>query len=63
MICDGERAVALAGIMGGLNSEIFANTENVLIESAFFDPVTKGNRPFIFAPFGQLRRGGRLEAE
>jgi phenylalanyl-tRNA synthetase beta chain len=40
MICDGERPVALAGIMGGLNSEIFANTKNVLIESAFFDPVT-----------------------
>jgi len=40
MICDGERAVALAGIMGGLNSEIFAGTENVLVESAFFDPVT-----------------------
>jgi phenylalanyl-tRNA synthetase beta chain len=40
MICDGERPVALAGIMGGLNSEIFAGTENVLLESAFFDPVT-----------------------
>jgi len=40
MICDGERAVALAGIMGGLNSEIFAGTRNVLVESAFFDPVT-----------------------
>jgi phenylalanyl-tRNA synthetase beta chain len=40
MICDGERAVALAGIMGGLNSEIFAGTGNVLLESAFFDPVT-----------------------
>jgi phenylalanyl-tRNA synthetase beta chain len=40
MICDGERPVALAGIMGGLNSEIVAGTENVLIESAFFDPVT-----------------------
>jgi len=40
MICDGERAVALAGIMGGLNSEIFAGTKNVLVESAFFDPVT-----------------------
>ena len=40
MICDGEKAVALAGIMGGLNSEIFSSTENVLIESAFFDPVT-----------------------
>lgn len=46
MICDGERAVALAGIMGGLNSEIFAGTKDVLIESAFFDPVTirKGSK-------------------
>jgi len=40
MICDGKRAVALAGIMGGLNSEIFEGTEDVLLESAFFDPVT-----------------------
>ena len=40
LICDGERPVGLAGIMGGLNSEIFAGTENVLVESAFFDPVT-----------------------
>jgi len=40
LICDGERPVALAGIMGGLNSEIFAGTKDVLIESAFFDPVT-----------------------
>lgn len=40
MICDGERPVALAGIMGGLNSEIFAGSRNVLIESAYFDPVT-----------------------
>lgn len=40
MICDGQRAVALAGIMGGLNSEIFEGSRNVLIESACFDPVT-----------------------
>jgi phenylalanyl-tRNA synthetase beta chain len=40
MICDGERAVALAGIMGGLNSEITSDTGDVLLESAFFDPVT-----------------------
>lgn len=40
MICDGQRSVALAGIMGGLNSEIFAGSKNVLIESAFFDPIT-----------------------
>ena len=40
MICDAQRPVALAGIMGGLNSEIFAGSRNVLVESAFFDPVT-----------------------
>ena len=40
MICDGERPVALAGIMGGLNSEVVEETRDLLIESAFFDPVT-----------------------
>jgi phenylalanyl-tRNA synthetase beta chain len=40
MICDGERSVAVAGIMGGLNSEIFAGSTNVLVESAYFDPIT-----------------------
>jgi phenylalanyl-tRNA synthetase beta chain len=40
MICDAERSVALAGIMGGLNSEIFEGTRSVLIESACFDPIT-----------------------
>jgi phenylalanyl-tRNA synthetase beta chain len=40
MICDGEGPVALAGIMGGLESEIEDHTRNVLIESAYFNPVT-----------------------
>ncbi len=40
LICDGERSVALAGIMGGLNSEITDETVDVLIESAYFDPVS-----------------------
>ncbi|RPI79843.1 MAG: phenylalanine--tRNA ligase subunit beta [Desulfobacteraceae bacterium] len=40
MICDGRRSVALAGIMGGLNSEISAGTKNILIESAYFNPLT-----------------------
>lgn len=40
LICDAERPVALAGIMGGLNSEIFEGTKNVLLEAAFFDPIT-----------------------
>ncbi|MBW1998346.1 MAG: phenylalanine--tRNA ligase subunit beta, partial [Deltaproteobacteria bacterium] len=46
MICDRERPVALAGIMGGLNSEIFEGSRNVLVESAFFDPITirRGSR-------------------
>lgn len=38
MICDGERSVAIGGVMGGLNSEINDNTTNVLIESAYFNP-------------------------
>jgi len=38
-ICDGEKPVALAGIMGGLNTEINPSTQNVLIESAYFEPV------------------------
>jgi len=37
LICDGEKPVALAGVMGGLNSEIEDDTQDVLIESAFFN--------------------------
>jgi phenylalanyl-tRNA synthetase beta chain len=39
LICDGAKPVALAGIMGGENSEIKDTTKNVFIESAYFDPV------------------------
>jgi phenylalanyl-tRNA synthetase beta chain len=39
MICDGEKPVALAGVMGGLNSEIEDSTTKILLESAYFDPV------------------------
>jgi len=40
MICDGKGPVALAGIMGGFESEIEDHTTRVLIESAYFNPVT-----------------------
>jgi len=40
MICDGQRQVAVAGIMGGLNSEITENTTTVLVESAYFSPTS-----------------------
>jgi phenylalanyl-tRNA synthetase beta chain len=39
MICDGKKPVALAGIMGGLNSEVESFTKNILLESAYFDPM------------------------
>jgi len=38
LIADETRAVALAGVMGGQNSEIHPNTVDVLIESAYFKP-------------------------
>lgn len=40
MICDGSGSVAVAGVMGGLHSEVTAGTKNVLLESACFDPVS-----------------------
>lgn len=39
VISDGERAIGLAGVMGGLDTEITENTKNVIIESAIFDGV------------------------
>jgi len=40
MICDGKGPVALAGVMGGENSEISDSTTRVLVESAYFNPVS-----------------------
>ena len=39
-ICDGKEPVAIAGVMGGVDSEVSDKTEDVLIESAYFDPAT-----------------------
>ena len=40
LITDGPNAIALAGIMGGLNTAVQDTTKRVLIESAYFDPIT-----------------------
>ena len=40
MICDGEKPVGIGGVMGGLNSEVRASTQRVLLESACFQPVS-----------------------
>ena len=37
LICDGDRPVALAGIMGGAGSEILDSTTDVFLECAFFE--------------------------
>ena len=39
VISDGKRAIGLAGVMGGYDTEITENTKNIIIESAIFDSV------------------------
>jgi phenylalanyl-tRNA synthetase beta chain len=39
LIRDGERGIGLAGVMGGLNTEVTAQTTRVLLESASFSPL------------------------
>jgi len=38
LICDAAKPIAIAGVMGGENSEINSATKNILIESAYFNP-------------------------
>ena len=40
LICDAEKPVGLAGVMGGLNSEITEKTVNVFLECAVFNPIS-----------------------
>jgi len=40
LICDAQRPVALAGVMGGLDTEITEKSTTILLESACFNPVS-----------------------
>ena len=40
VITDGNKPVCIAGVMGGLNTDVDNNTKNILIESAIFDAVS-----------------------
>jgi phenylalanyl-tRNA synthetase beta chain len=40
VIADAQRPVALAGVMGSEDSQIFSSTHSVLLESAWFDPLS-----------------------
>ena len=39
VIADKKQPVAIAGIMGGKNTEVSSGTKNILLESAYFDPI------------------------
>ncbi len=40
IITDNDKPIALAGVMGGLETEVTESTKNLLIESAYFDKVS-----------------------
>ncbi len=40
VICDPARALGIGGVMGGAESEISFSTRNILIECAWFDPIS-----------------------
>jgi phenylalanyl-tRNA synthetase beta chain len=40
VIADGNKAIAIAGVMGGLDSAVTSDTKNIFIECAYFDPIS-----------------------
>jgi phenylalanyl-tRNA synthetase beta chain len=40
MVCDAERSAGIGGVMGGADSEIGFATKNILLECAWFDPIS-----------------------
>lgn len=57
IIADEEKPIAIAGIMGGMNTEVNFNTKNILIESAYFNPVVvrKGSKKLGLVTEASLR--------
>jgi len=65
LIADSDRAVALAGVMGGRDSEISDKTRNVFLESAFFNPgrVRKTSRAHQISSDSSYRFERRVDPE
>lgn len=40
LICDSEKPIAIAGVMGGLETSVTHETKNIFLESAYFNPVS-----------------------
>ena len=43
VITDGKKSICLAGVMGGLNTEVAEDTKNIFIEAAIFDNISVRN--------------------
>jgi len=65
VVADAERAMALAGVMGGKDSEISERTRNVFLESAFFHPgrVRKTSRQHQISSDSSYRFERRVDPE
>ncbi len=65
VIADAQRSVALAGIMGGKDSEVTARTRNIFLESAFFHPrwVRQSSRKHALASDSSYRFERRVDPE
>ncbi len=65
VIADAERAIALAGVMGGKDTEISDRSRNVFLESAFFHPgrVRKTSRQHQLASDSSYRFERRVDPE
>ena len=66
LITDGKVPIALAGIMGGFDSAVGNDTKNILVESAYFNPITirKGSKALSISTEASKRfeRGADSEA-
>lgn len=74
VIADKEKVIALAGVIGGKNSEVDENTQNILLEAAIFSPLTvrysrraaavntESSYRFERAVFGEVLNGSSSEA-
>lgn len=65
VIADAGRAVALAGVMGGAESEVSGSTRTILLESAEFDPlkIRRGSRALDLSSDSSYRFERRIDPE
>lgn len=65
IIADRDRAIAIAGVMGGLDSEVTSKTRNIFLESAFFHPrwVRKSSQRHLLSSESSYRFERRVDPE